>query len=178
MARRTRSIERRRGFTLAESLMASTVLAAAVVAMIAPLCASHRQAEAMTEATTATGLARQLLEEIAAKPFDDPNGATQLGPEAGETSRALYNNTDDYDGYTDATIAAGGVGQIAMLDGSTVSIANGQGYLRSVTVRYLSGRAGPVAATGEYALVTVTVTAPSGRLVQLQRVVTHVKSAL
>src|SRR5687768_7674631 len=59
------SIERprRRAFGLAEALMASTVLAIAVVGLSVQLSAAHQQAGAVREHNTAVLLAKQLLEE-------------------------------------------------------------------------------------------------------------------
>ncbi len=49
-------------------------------------------------------LGRDLMEEILCKRFDE-NGSSPwssvLGPDAGETTVASYDDIDDYDGYTD-----------------------------------------------------------------------------
>src|SRR5436190_12254159 len=104
IANRKSQIRAARGFTLAESLIASVVLALAVVSIATGVSASFQQAGLLNESSTALELGRQLLEEIAAKPFVDPrDGSTTLGPESGETSRSLYDNADDYNGFTDST---------------------------------------------------------------------------
>src|SRR5690606_14095249 len=61
----------RRGFTLTESLIASAVLAASVIGVAAALSASYQHAATLESTATATTLARQLLEQVVAMPFDD-----------------------------------------------------------------------------------------------------------
>ena len=156
------------GFTLLESLVAAAVLGAAVVGVAAPLLASHQQSQAAQQTGMAIAIARQLLEEIAARPFAEPDGSTHLGPESGETTRAAYDNADDYHAYEDSTPA------LKSIDGSTLIVA-GETYKRSVSVQYRSGRSGPTANTGDYALVTVSVLEPCGRVVRLARLITRVK---
>jgi MSHA pilin protein MshD len=173
MARRTPSTDRRRrptarGLTLAEGLIAASVLAIAVVGIFAPLSATHQQTAAAQERGAGAALAEQLLEEIAAKPYADPSdGSTALGPEAGETTRGLFDNVDDYHGYSDTTSG------LTMLDGSAVSRADGLVFARDVTVTYRSTRGGSPTSSGDFALVTVGVTTPHGERISISRMVTR-----
>src|SRR4051812_26117521 len=110
MASRTCNIDLRqrrprRAVTIVESLMASTVLAIAVVGIAGPLGAASEQSELVRERGTALVLARQLLEEIASKPLCDGGTSCNLGPEraAGESGRSKFDSADDYHQYHDST---------------------------------------------------------------------------
>jgi len=70
---------------------------------------------------TATGVAQSLIEEIAAKAFDEKTIAhtmnktdsltlaNSFGPDAGETNRLLFDDIDDYNKYTSVD-SLGGLG--------------------------------------------------------------------
>ncbi|MCH8253604.1 MAG: hypothetical protein IID36_14240 [Planctomycetes bacterium] len=89
--------------TLAEALIASIILTMSVVAVSAALTAGMQQTYEAVMTEHAAELVAAMLDEVLAHPYDDPDGASALGPEAGETSRTLFDNVDDYHGYTEAT---------------------------------------------------------------------------
>jgi Tfp pilus assembly protein PilV len=157
---------RHRAFSLAEALTASVVLAIAVIGVAGPLTAASLQAEQARETATATVLARQLMEEIVSKPLlDNANTTYTLGPEAGETSRALYDSANDYNGYTDSSAT------LKAVDGTRVAVP--AGYTRSVSVEYRTTTAGAAAASGDFGVVTVTVRTPGAQTVKLVRMLTR-----
>src|SRR5215212_511480 len=93
---RSQKSEVRKGFTLAEGLVASVVLAVAVGGIIAPISASYQQTQTVKQSSIAISMAQQLMDEILSKPFADPSDlSTTLGPEADEGSRTLFDNVDD-----------------------------------------------------------------------------------
>src|SRR5690606_16728679 len=47
-------------------------------------------------------LAEALMEEILAKPYEDPNDDSTPGPEGGENNRMTFDNADDYHGYNES----------------------------------------------------------------------------
>jgi type II secretory pathway pseudopilin PulG len=155
MALRTRRTRRGRrlAFTLAESLIAATILAAAAAGVISPLTASHRQTESRQITTAQLALGHELLEEIAARPFLGTDGSTHQGPDSGQTTRDTFTSAGNYDGYTDTTSS------MVMLDDSSVTLSLPVVFTRKVTVQYLSSRTGPIASGGDFAQVTVTVSA-------------------
>jgi type II secretory pathway pseudopilin PulG len=157
----------RGAFTLIESMMASVILAGAVVVVCGALHAVHQQDRLLQERMIATSLARQLMEEISGKPFLDPtDGSRMPGPELDESTRADFDNIDDYHGYSDNSAS------ITMLGGQGLSIPGG--FTRSVQVEYRTGPSGPAAQVGDFAHVTVTVTGPGGQMVRLVQLMTNV----
>jgi MSHA pilin protein MshD len=166
---RYKAVANRRGFTLAEGLLAVGVLAIAVGGIMAPISASYQQTRTISQTSTAISLAQQLLDEILSKPFVDPTDlSTTLGPEADETNRTAFDNMDDYSGYHDSTDSAASdsmktaAGQPVTWNGTDV-------YSRSVQVEYRATLDGPAVASGDYLLITVTVTMPHGHQVSVQR---------
>ena len=160
---------KRRAFGLAEALMASTVLAIAVIGLSVQLSAAHQQAGVVREHNTAVLLAKQLLEEIAAKPLCDRGSTTRLGPEPGETARSLYDSADDYHKFMDDSEA------MKDLTGATVPFGSGLKFNRDVTIEYRISPAGPPVQAGDYALATVRVKAPGGYTVKISRLLTRQK---
>jgi hypothetical protein len=104
-------------------------------------------------------LARQLMEEIAAKPF---------GPSTPIVPRASITYANQYNGYTDTTAG------ITTLSGVTLSPGDGRLYTRSVTVANAATPNGSLAPTGDLQRVTVTVTTPSGQTVTLRRLISNI----
>jgi len=157
---RTRSCS---GITLLEGLLASVVLAAAATTVIWPFVAAKQNERIAARQTLACCLAQELLEEILAKPFEDPDGASDPGPDAGEGSRAAFDNIDDYDGYTE------GPGQIVCFDGEGMSEPAAAGLSRSAaaTYVYVSGQDSSEEPT--FILITVQVSSRGDPIVTLRR---------
>lgn len=143
--------------------MASTVLAIAVVGIAGPIGAASEQAEMVRERGTAIVLARQLLEEIAAKPLCDGGTTCHLGPESGETTRAKFDSADDYHAYHDTT------NDLYNLSGQRVGYAAGAVYTRDVTVEYRTTINGAAAPSGDFGLVKVVVTTPHNQSITVHR---------
>lgn len=97
----------RSGLTLIESVLAMVLVPMAVLAIALAVTAGQSQAVGALRRARATILAEALMEELLALPYSDPDGDPQgLGPEAGESSRAEFDNIDDYCGQQ---VDAGGV---------------------------------------------------------------------
>ncbi|MBI1337600.1 MAG: hypothetical protein GC164_11625 [Phycisphaera sp.] len=157
------------GFTLMEVLIASTILAFSVAAITQAIVAGQTQSYEALHEYRALSLAEALMEEILAKPYDDPEGATDIGPDAGETTRALFDNVDDYHGYTEA---AGTVADEAGL----VYPAPFTDFSRSVTVSDASQGIAGLGVTLYGVTVTVTVTDERGRQWTIARFVQEADS--
>jgi Tfp pilus assembly protein PilV len=157
---------RHSAFTLAEALIASVVLAISVVGIAAALACSSQQSLATDETAVTTALGKQLLEEIAAKPFPIAGVTTNPGWSAGNRDRSTYDDAADYNGYTDTT-------PITTLAGATIN--PGGPYARSVAfVQRVNPSDTP--GNGDFGLITVSVTGPSGTTTLFSRIVTNVNT--
>lgn len=154
-----------RGFTLIEAMVAVFVVAMATAGIASLLAASSQQAAAMRNSSVSQSLARQLMEEIAAKPVNDTSGGIDNGPENGEASRGQFNTVDDYHGYGDTTDS------IQMLDGTSIDLGDGEIYTRWVAVEYrlTPGGAASLSNAAPFCVVTVTITDDGGTPVKLVR---------
>ncbi|MEA2708341.1 MAG: hypothetical protein QOF78_942 [Phycisphaerales bacterium] len=172
MARSTKIINPRLracGYTLAESLIASVVLAIAIVGIAGTLAASYQQNTVRGNTTTALNLAQQLMEEIAAKPLELPVGQTnQPGWAQGQTDRRQYDTINDYHGYADLS------GTIQSADGGTINLSDGGSYQRSVSVQSGAVPAGLTGPANDFVMVTVTVKMPHQQTTSVSQLFTRV----
>ena len=93
---------RRRGFTLAEAMMAVVVLGIAAVGVLIPFVSGTAVRLEGIQRTLAARLASDLMEQVIRRPFHDPNGTEYdviPGPDAGGTGFAAYDNIYDFYGY-------------------------------------------------------------------------------
>lgn len=94
----------RRGFTLIEALVATTIAAIAGTALLEGVYGSIASTKFSQEQTIANGLAQLMMDEIAGKIYCATRNQpyeTTLGPSATEQAgvgRSLYNDIDDYNG--------------------------------------------------------------------------------
>jgi type II secretory pathway pseudopilin PulG len=120
-------------FTLAEALLAATILAIVSSTAILPFLAGNQQVNEAAKLEQAAALGQALMEEILARPFSDPDGSPYTpGPEAGETSRNLFDNIDDFNGYSEA------VGGIRNFKNAAVTAPSTNGFWRQASVTYVT----------------------------------------
>ncbi len=161
----TRPRHHRGGFTLLEALLASVVLAASITAVTLPLTVAAGNEVVETRTTAATGLAEGLMEEILAKPFRDPDGTSEAGPEADEASRSDFDNIDDYHGYTESA------NTIVTVSGQVVSETVTETLSRQATAEYVHVSGQDVDADPDFIRVTVSIYDGTRELVSLTRLV-------
>lgn len=154
----------RPAFTLAESLIAAVVLAAGVIGISSTVGVSYKQTRALQTNSSAASLAEQLMEEISAKPWNDPDSGTATAADR-EGDRTQYDNIYDYFDFNDVSIG------LTTLAGDAVVTGGGERYTRTASVQYLSGPNGSPDSNGAFARITVTVTGPHGERAELKRVV-------
>lgn len=92
----------RGGFTLIEGLIASVVLALVVIAVTQAIVAGQMQTQHALHAQRGLMLAEEIAERVVALPYHDPTGASQPGPESGESGPAMFDNADDYHGLSES----------------------------------------------------------------------------
>lgn len=179
----------RRGVTLMESLMATVVLAVAVVGVSGTLIASTKQSSDVDDSLVVKSMASELMEEVAAKPFAAPTSNDQPGWSPRNQDRSKYDNVADFSGYNDRS-------PFTSLAGRSIDPGTGFTYKRSVTFTYVSA---PVSSTssssssgslidielglgststpatpltsGDFAIIKVTVDSNSGQSVTLTRLI-------
>lgn len=163
-SRPSRPAGRRRGLTLVEVVIAMTILAFAVLVIVQMVSAGQAQTYAALHDLRALSLAEAMLEEVVSLPFDDPDGASNAGPESGETSRALFDNADDFHGFTEDP------GALADASGDLYP-REYQAFTRSVRVVASTTNVAELggAVTGQ--TITVTVIDASGRVWSVDRLI-------
>jgi hypothetical protein len=161
--------------------VASVVLAVAVVGVSGAIVASQQQINAQEEDSVAVELGRQLMEDIASLPVN-PSDATAGWPTV--TNRSLYDSVIDYNNYQEV-ISVPIRRSVTASDAGTFSTAappatvytgalpalNPQQFSRKVSVTYPTSIFGQTVASGEFAVITVTVQGGGGTNVQLSRIV-------
>lgn len=139
----------RRAVTLVEAVLASVILAISVGAIAQAVIAGQMQTYVAMQSRRGVELAEALADEVLRLPYEDPNGPSAPGPEAGESSRSSFDNADDYHGFSESAGAVAG-------PAGTVYPSSYRDFSRSVTAAY-----GSVSVTGFADAVpglTVTVT--------------------
>ncbi len=141
-----------------EALLAAVVLAIVVGAIVMPFTAGASNTAQNAKSTLAVNLAQDLMEEILARPFSDPDGN-----ETGETGRSNWDDMDDYNGYSEAA------GTIAGFDGVTVADPAAVALTRNATVEsiYVAGQSAPDPPT--FLRITVNVRYHGDVVVRLSR---------
>jgi MSHA pilin protein MshD len=152
-----------RGFTLAEALLAAAILAMAITAITMPFATGAASEQLDGRQTLAVALAQEMIEEILAKPFDDPQGASSPGPEGGETSRSRFDNIDDYHLYTETP------GHIADGSGTVITGPAANGLSRHVTAEYVYVAGQDTGQPADFIRITVEVRHDNTPLITLTR---------
>lgn len=154
-----------KGLTLAETLIAATVLSIAVAAFSQAIVSGQMQMYQAANAARATQLAEGLMERVRSMPYYDPNGQSNPGPEPGESIPLGFDNADDFHNYSESP------GQLKDALGN-LHPATHQRFSRRVTAQYgtqmLSGIGSITGLT-----VTVTVTDSRGATWTLTRFITQ-----
>jgi len=117
----------RRGFTLAEAMMAVVVLGIAAASVLLPFVSGAAVRAEGINRTLAARLASDLMEQILRLPFHDPDDKTSYspGPDAGD-----LDNIDDYHGYNETQ------GQVKDATGVVFTDSKYANFSRNVTCVY------------------------------------------
>ncbi len=127
----------RRGFTMAEAMVALSLIAIAGTALLLDTGELMSTTDLQMRQMTANGLAQQMMDEISGMRYMETNTsptAAYLGPEGGETAgpgRSLFDDIDDYNGFT--------MQPPADRWGITLGTDDGDGTVRPTTLQMASG---------------------------------------
>ncbi|MEM8783153.1 MAG: prepilin-type N-terminal cleavage/methylation domain-containing protein [Planctomycetota bacterium] len=127
------------GFTLAEVLIASAILAFAAAALSQAVLSGQAHTYHALHEAKAVSLLQSTMDEVLTRPYADPDGDTTPGPDAGETDPTLFDALDDYEGL------ARDAGSLTDAHGRTMPAA----YQRfSVAVGVEAMNTGPIGVLG------------------------------
>lgn len=154
-----------RAITLFEALLAVMLVGLAATAFTSALSAGLTQDRVAMQHAVAANLAAGLVDEILVRPLRDPNNLADRtpGPDAGETSRPLYDNIDDYHDLQEAA------GQLRGPDGALLTDATLAGFSRSARAVYTRLPGQDASSPATFILVTVEVKHDGVSLVTLKR---------
>jgi prepilin-type N-terminal cleavage/methylation domain-containing protein len=158
---RQRGADRSRGaFTLIECLVSVLIVGVVLVAAVGTFGQIAKGRQNQVDRTAGVALGEQLLAEILQCYFKEPGSAsTALGPDTGETTRAAFDDVDDYDGLSSSPPV--------LRDGTTMP--DYAGWTRSTAVICVKPDQPntPIAAGDPQLLkrITVTVKSPNGSII-------------
>ncbi len=161
----------RRGFTLAEAMMATVVLSIAAAGVLLPFTSGAKVRAEGLRRTLAAKLAGDLMEQITCKPFHDPDGSSydyNPGPDAGESTIGDFDNLDDFHGYSEPQ------GQVKDVTGTIFTDLNYANFSRNVTCEYVTVPQQPSQGDPEncnFILITVRVYYKGQELVSINRLI-------
>jgi hypothetical protein len=140
------------------------ILSILVLGVFGSLCAAYQQSAAVRADATAVLLGRQLADEIVSKPY---NPVDTLGS-GGLSSRSLFVNVSNYNGYTDSSTS------MPLLAGGSLNVTGSELYTRSVSVTAgVTPSGDAVSPATDFAIVTVNVTCPNGQIVSIPELVAN-----
>jgi type II secretory pathway pseudopilin PulG len=152
---------RRGGFSLVETAIATLLVGGLLVTAMNMVGASRITQSRTTDRQHATLLADELLQEVLAQPYGEPNGNPLLGLDIGEllTLRVGFDDADDYDDYTESP----------PVDADGQPIPGAGRFTRRVEVRWVDPDEPDTVVASDQGLkrVTVTVTLADRQLAEL-----------
>lgn len=155
----------RGGFTLVEALLATTVLAIVSASAALPFVAGVHQANEAARLEQAVALGQALMEEILTRPVLDPTGrGATPGPESGETARNLFDNIDDFHGYTEQSSG------LRDFKNQPINDPTLAGFWRNATVQYVTFANQQAGDANSYAKITVRVWDGNANMVTVTRI--------
>lgn len=155
---------RRRGFTLAEALLATTVLAIVGATATLPFVAGMQNIQEAAKLDRAVSLGQALMEEIMARPFDVvTTTASPSTPALGTLDRSKYFTILQFNGYSEDGV------QPLNFDGTVINDPLYAGYKRVVSVAAISYPGQDPVDTGNLVHVQVQVFLNKLMIVRLDR---------
>lgn len=163
----------RRGYTLGECMVASVLLAMSSASLSGVMAASYQHDRATTQSIQSVQSGQRLLEEVIAMPV------------SGSTATIM-----NYDGYTDIIDQDESKSTLSQVDSTSntsartaptidttiakKSLASNQ-IKRSVSVKRYATLNGQESSTGDFIVVTVSVTRSDGKVTTIKRMLTTIE---
>jgi len=133
-----------------------------------PFCAGVQQATAAAHLEQAVALGQAMMEEVLARPYYEPGvRAPALGPDSGETSRDLFDNIDDFHGYSEQTVG------LRDYRNQAINEAECAGFWRDVTITYMTYAGQQTSDTNSFVGIRVRVFDGTECMVTLNRIATR-----
>lgn len=159
---------RRGGFTLAEALLASVILAIVAATATLPFTAGVINSTEAQKLEQAVELGQAMMEEVLSRPFYGPKQTSPTpGPEPEETARLLYDSIDDFDGYSESDFI------LRDFKNNPITDPVVEGYWREIKVQFVSYPNMQPGDVNSLALITVKVYRHSSLLVTLSRLISR-----
>ena len=171
MVKRTKSRFRRvtppgvRAFTLAEALLAATVLAIVSASAIIPFTAGVQQVNESGKLDEAAELGEALMEEILSRPFFVPTDRTPSPGPDGAATRDQFDNVDDFHGYSETA------GSLMNYKNQPQSASTSSTLRRAATVEYVTLPGQTAGDVNAFVRVTVVVFDGTTQIVRFVRIV-------
>lgn len=171
-------LRRRRGFTIAETALATLIVGMLVVGSLKSLSASFQTHKYSENRVRALFLAEQLLIELSCLSWTDPNNpasANTIGKDTGDTAtvtrRDQLDDMDDFHNWSERPATRGGV-----------ALTGTSNLTRTVTVENISATDPTLAVAGNLNTgirrVTVVVTENNTELARLSTLLTQAENSL
>jgi MSHA pilin protein MshD len=150
---------------LVEAVISILIISVMLVAALRTAASSARGGQVQQTRCQGPALAQRLLEEILSRRYAESDETEAIGPEVGESTRASFDDVDDYDDYTEKPPC----------DRDGTPLASLSGWERSVVVRYVDPEDPDVVVRTDAGLKRIEVTAkdPQGRTMTLTALRSH-----
>lgn len=145
---------RQKGVTLIELVMFMVIVGIAMAGIVSAINFNVQHSADPVVKKQALAIAESMLEEVTLQNFSDPDGL----PNVVEASRDLYDDIDDYNGYSRSGISS--------INAPSSTIAGLEGYGVSVAIDSIADLNGING--GKAKRITVTVTGPLNTTVVLE----------
>jgi len=147
---------------MVEVLACALIVGLMIVAALNSVGIAFRTRKLNAERLIGPGMAQELMAEILAMPYSDPDETTNsIGLDSGESSatRATFDDVDDYHNYSSAGARS--------KDGTLQTGLTGWSHQATVNWANRTTLAGGASSDTGLKRVTVTVTSPAGRQTQI-----------
>lgn len=152
------------GFSLVEVVFATFLMGAVLAVSVRGFGQAVARRAQLRDTERAYQFGHDLMNEILAKPYLDPEGGTGLGVDAGESAaqRSTFDDVDDYSGWSETPLKSA----------SGATIPNTSGWTRSVMVLWTdpADPAEPTLSDQGMKVVVINVSSPTGAAVEISAI--------